>query len=416
MSRTLKFLHAADLHIDSPMRGLESYEGAPVERLRSATRRALENMVQLALSERVNFVLLAGDVFNGGWKDFSTGLFFATQMLRLREAEIAVVLVRGNHDAASSVIRNLRLPDNVRELDSRRPETFEVAPGVFVHGQSFARRATTENLASGYPDAVRDAFNIGLLHTCLDGREGHEPYAPTTLAALRTKGYDYWALGHVHNREILSVEPWVVFPGNLQGRHARELGAKGATLVNMKGACVVEARSLDVVRWERLHVDVSDAHDAMDVVDLVRAGLTASLAQLEGPMLAARIVLEGATRANHTLRRDEEKLANELRLAASEAGGDGVWLEKICVATRSTFDRARLREEPSAAGFLARRIHEIRSSPAELAELALELVDLEKNLPADVREGGPSLTTPEGIAELLGDVEETVLARLLEAD
>ncbi len=200
-SRGVKFVHAADLHIDSPLRGLDKYEGAPAARLRAATRHALENLVALCIEEEAAFLLLAGDVFDGGWKDFSTGLFFATQMTRLREAGIPVVIVRGNHDAASSITKNLtlRLPDNVHELSSKKAETFELADaGVCVHGQSFAKQATTDDLAARYPDAVRGAFNIGLLHTCLDGREGHDRYAPTSLETMRAKGYDYWALGHVH--------------------------------------------------------------------------------------------------------------------------------------------------------------------------------------------------------------------------
>ena len=141
-SRCVKFVHAADLHIDSPLRGLDRYEGAPAPRLRAATRRALENLVALCIDEQAAFLLLAGDVFDGSWKDFSTGLFFMAQMTRLREAKIPVVIVRGNHDAASSITKSLRLPDNVRELSSKKPDTIELADaGTAIHGQSFAQRA-----------------------------------------------------------------------------------------------------------------------------------------------------------------------------------------------------------------------------------------------------------------------------------
>src|SRR4051812_29910913 len=112
----MKFVHAADLHLDSPLRGLDRYEGAPVEQLRGATRRALENLVALCLSEKADFLLLAGDLYDGGWKDYRTGLFFAAQMSRLRAADIPVFFVRGNHDAESNITRSLRLPENVREL------------------------------------------------------------------------------------------------------------------------------------------------------------------------------------------------------------------------------------------------------------------------------------------------------------
>src|SRR5262245_22532176 len=205
----MKFVHAADLHLDSPLRGLVRYDGAPVERMRAATRHALVNLVDLCLAEDAAFLLLAGDLFDGDWRDYGTGLFFLSEMARLRPAGIHVYLVRGNHDAASHVTRYLKLPEHVHELSWRRPETLVLEDrGVAIHGQSFATRAVTEDLATHYPDAIRDLLNVGLLHTCADGREGHERYAPCSVETLRNKGYDYWALGHVHAREVLARDPW----------------------------------------------------------------------------------------------------------------------------------------------------------------------------------------------------------------
>jgi len=420
-SRGVKFVHAADLHIDSPLRGLDRYEGAPVARLRAATRRALENLVALCLEEKVAFLLLAGDVFDGTWKDFSTGLFFMSQMTRLREANIPVVIVRGNHDAASSISKSLRLPDNVRELSSRKPDTIELAAAAtIIHGQSFAQKAITEDLAARYPDAERGAFNIGLLHTCLDGREGHERYAPTTLETMRAKGYDYWALGHVHAREILSKEPWIVFPGNLQGRHARETGAKGASLVTVEDGSVqsVEHRALDVVRWEQIVIDASDSADVHDVVDRTRDALVKRAETSADRMLAARIVIAGSTRANGTIRNDVEHFVAQLRAAATDGLGDSVWLEKILVQTRSTFDLARVREEPGAVGHLARRLAAIKDDPKELAELAGVFAELDKKLPAELREGDGALVLTDAatLRAIVEDVEQTLLPRLLEGD
>ncbi len=416
----MRFVHAADLHIDSPLRGLDRYEGAPVSRLRGATRRALENLVAMCIEERAAFLLLAGDVFDGAWKDYSTGLFFCAQMARLREASVPVVLVRGNHDAQSSVVKNLRLPDNVRELSSRKPESFAV-PGAnaVVHGQSFASRATTDDLAARYPDRVAGALNIGLLHTSVDGREGHEPYAPTSIEIMRAKGYDYWALGHVHAREVLSEDPWIVFPGNLQGRHARETGPKGASLVTVEDGHVasVEHRALDVVRWERVQVDVSAASDPFDVVDLVRAELERRAADAGDRVLAARVVVTGATKANAAVRRDVDKCVSELRAAATGALGDRVWVEKVRIETRSMFDLARVREEASAVGHLARRLEAIKRDDAEIASLAAVLGELDKKLPPELREGegALSLVDPATVRGLIDDVEAMLLPRLLEA-
>jgi DNA repair exonuclease SbcCD nuclease subunit len=417
--RAVKFVHAADLHIDSPLRGLDRYDGAPAPRLRAATRRALENLVALCLEEEASFLLLAGDVFDGGWKDFSTGLFFASQMTRLREAKVPVVLVRGNHDAMSAITKSLRLPDNVHELSSKKPETLELAAaGVFVHGQSFAQRATTDDLAARYPEAVRGAFNIGLLHTCVEGREGHDRYAPTTIETMRAKGYDYWALGHVHAREVLSEAPWIVFPGNLQGRHARETGEKGASVVTVEDGVVkqVEHRALDVVRWDQVAVDVTEASDAHEVVDRVRDALVRRAEGCAGRLLAARVAVVGATRANAAMRADEPRFVAQLRLAATDGLGDGVWVEKVAVQTRSLLDLARVREEAGAVGHLARRLAAIKDDPKELAELVAQLAELDKKLPSELREGDGALllTDLARMRAVVEDVEQTLLPRLLD--
>jgi DNA repair protein SbcD/Mre11 len=416
---TTRFFHAADLHVDSPLRGLDRYEGAPVDRLRGATRRALEHLVTACIEERVAFLLLAGDVFDGAWKDYSTGLFFGAQMTRLREAGIAVVLVRGNHDAQSEVVKALRLPENVKELSAKKPETFGV-PGtnVVVHGQSFAKRVTSDDLAMRYPDRQPGAINVGLLHTSVDGREGHEPYAPTSIATMRAKGYDYWALGHVHAREVLSEDPWVVFPGNLQGRHARETGAKGASLVTIEHGHVaaVEHRSFDVVRWERVACDVSDASDPIDAVERVRAALAEHASSAGDRVLAARVFVTGATKANAAIRRDLERFTGELRAAAADILGDALFVEKVKIETRSFFDLAQVREEASAVGHLARRLEAIKSDDAEIASLAAVLAELDKRLPPDLREGEGALTLsdPATIRAFVEEVEAMLLPRLLE--
>ena len=260
----LKFIHAADIHLDSPLLKLDAYEGAPTGEIRGATRRAFENLVQTAIDEKVAFVLIAGDLYDGDWKDYNTGLYFVSRMGRLREAGIPVFIVAGNHDAASTITKSLRLPENVHVFPADRPATLRLdGMDVAVHGQSFGTPAVKTDLARSYPPAVPGCFNVGLLHTCATGREGHEPYAPCTLETLREKGYDYWALGHVHRREVLLEDPPVVFAGNTQGRHARETGPKGCVLVSVDdaGRPNLDFRPLDVVRWEAAAVDAAGAEN-----------------------------------------------------------------------------------------------------------------------------------------------------------
>ena len=185
MGVMFKFLHAADIHLDSPLLGLEQYEGAPVDDIRLATRKALQNLVHMAVREAVSFVLIAGDVYDGNWTDYSTGLFFANRMSELDRHHIKVFIVSGNHDAESKITRHLRLPNNTYVFSAKRPETVEINElKVAIHGRSFSDRDVTDDLSASYPSPITGYLNIGILHTCADGREGFQKYAPCNVESL----------------------------------------------------------------------------------------------------------------------------------------------------------------------------------------------------------------------------------------
>jgi exonuclease SbcD len=414
----VKLVHAADLHLDSPLLGLERYPGAPVDAIRGATRRAFENLMALCLEERAALLLIAGDVYDGDWKDYSTGLFFASQLLRLREAGTRVVMVRGNHDAASQITRHLELPAHVFELAHQRPETrlFDDL-GVAVHGQSFPQRSVPADLASGYPRPVPGAVNVGLLHTSLTGREGHADYAPSSVETLRARGYDYWALGHVHRREVVSQDPFIVFPGNLQGRQWREAGEKGATLIDVTGGRIasVEHRPLDVVRWAVCDVDATGAASGDDGAPLSRQAVARAVERADGRTLAARLVLRGATRAHGALVAEAERWDAQIRLAAGEAGGEDVWVERVAVQTTSELDLSRLAERQDAVGQLVRALAGVRGSIGQRSELLALFGDLATKLPLEAREGPDALRLddPACIEDALADVEGLLLPDLL---
>ncbi|KKC27925.1 metallophosphoesterase [Sphingomonas sp. SRS2] len=326
-------MHAADIHLDSPLHGLSRYEGLPEAEIRGATRAAFDNLVQRAIDEAVDFVVIAGDLFDGDWKDMGTGLYFARAIGRLDHANIPVFLLAGNHDAASVISRSVPWPPNVRLFSTRKAET-HVLPeiGVAIHGQSFPTAAVTDNLVLAYPDAAKHHFNIGMLHTALAGREGHAAYAPCSLDDLRSKHYDYWALGHVHEHEVVCQEPYVVFPGNTQGRTIRECGPKGAVIVAVEDGQVrsIERIDLDVLRWAKVEVDCAGASiDAL--ASLIRAALTVEWQQtMAGIPLVVRITLVGQTGHAGAMLDRTATLRDEVRAVAASISPD-LFIEKVKV-------------------------------------------------------------------------------------
>ncbi len=215
-----------------------------------------------------------------------------------------------------------------RKASTFRLESFRVA----LHGRSFKEAATEHNLVTGYPPPVEGWLNIGVLHTALEGYKAHATYAPCSLAELVAKGYDYWALGHVHEHAILHQKPWIVFPGNLQGRHIRETGARGAILVNAdeSGIRTVERLPVDVLRWHRLEVDISEDQTLEDVVRRVGRAFGQLLsATPDDRYLSVRVVLKGRSAAHGLLFGLESQLREEVLGQAAGQGVDRLWVEKV---------------------------------------------------------------------------------------
>ena len=331
----MKIVHAADLHIDSPLRGVGRIEGVDAGLLRRATRRAFERLIDLCVEEGAGLLLLAGDLFDGSWKDANSGVFLLRQLRRLRASRTRVVLIEGNHDAASRMLRHLRWAEHVHLLPHDKPRSLHFDDlGVVVHGQGFPRREVRENLAAGYPRREESLFNIGLLHTNATGSEEHDPYAPCSVAQLARHGYDYWALGHIHKGEILHEDPWIVYPGNLQGRHVRETGEKGCRLVEIEGGRVaaIPFIPLDVVRWEEVVVDIGPLQHTDDFLETVSQRFTEIERRAEGRAVIARVRATGTGPLHHLFIDQRERVIEELRLCA--ANFEGVWIEKFRQASQ----------------------------------------------------------------------------------
>ena len=387
---SFRFLHAADIHLDSPLIGLASIEGRVAERIRTAPRAAFEALVERAIEDEVDFLVIAGDLYDGTWRDYKTGLFFAEQMGRLNHARIPVYVLHGNHDAESQITKPLSLPDNVSVFGTRKAQTFRIEVlNVALHGQSFREKAVLDNLVPDYPTPVDGAFNIGVLHTALGGMGNHANYAPCSLPELVAKGYDYWALGHVHQRQVLHERPHVVFPGNLQGRHVREAGPKGACLVTVEAGEVVEVAALmfDVVRWAVLDVDVAAAGSTVDTVDLMRQALAQGAAGADGRLLSARIVLQGRTELHSQLVADVENLTAEARAAALGIGDEVAWVERVAVQTTPVADTSALAAREDTLGDLQRMLKEAVADQELLGQLKADIGELIGKLPHRLRDG-----------------------------
>jgi DNA repair protein SbcD/Mre11 len=433
-----KILHAADVHLDSPLQNLEAYPDAPVDAFRGATRQALANLVDLAIGERVDLVVIAGDLYDGDWDDVRTGLCFVEQALRLREAAIPLVVIRGNHDAALLMTRTLRLPDNpdgsLLMLDHQRVDqrVFE-SIGVAVHGRSFATRAVTEDLSRDYPQAIAGMFNLGLLHTCLTGSDGHENYAPTSPDRLARKGYDYWALGHIHDRRQCHAhgEAPIVFPGNTQGRHVRETGAKGCVILSIDPANQVttEFHPLDVVRWSVLQHDAGDDECTDNLVDAFAGWLEDQLVRAEHRPLAVRVVAAGVTSLHDEYHRAARAIEDDLRSMAMQHGRGRVWFEQLRVRTQKgiassstgfTFGLdADSSDADSPYASLHHVLQQMRADSSAHQDIATLLKPLWDKLPGElIGDASEPLRAdcPETISRWIDDAEPELVHRLQNED
>ena len=411
------FIHAADIHLDSPLKGLARYEGAPVERLRSATRDAFKNLVDLAIHEHVQFIIIAGDLYDGDWKDYNTGLFFANEMARLKHHHIPVYMIKGNHDAASIITKDIKLPDNVIIFDDKKCKSIFIDElGVALHGQGFSTRAVKDNLTKNYPSKEDGYFNIGILHTSAVGREGHENYAPCTIEDMKGKGYDYWALGHIHKREFLCENnPVILFPGNIQSRHSKETGAKGCTLIKVTDGQIEDLNhvSLDVLRWEIIDIDASPLSGYDQLLELIEQRLEESLDAADGRMLAVRIIVTGSTTLYQELLKNKEGILNDIRAAAFTIGQGQIWVEKLKNKTTAQIETEQFSDENNPVTSIFKWL-EVCEMDELMEEIKKEFSAIGNALPTDLKKGENQVipNTVSVLEEKLEEVKQLVKLEL----
>jgi DNA repair exonuclease SbcCD nuclease subunit len=359
------------------MLGLSVKDPEIARRFASASREAFRSLIDQAISAKVAFAVIAGDIYDGEWKDNTVGLFFNREISRLTREGIPVYIVKGNHDAESVVTKTMPKPEGVTVFGTRKAETHRIEHlKVAVHGWSYEDRATAADFSLRYPAAVQGWFNIGVLHSSCEGKSAHATYAPCSVQELAAHEYHYWALGHIHEHRVLSRDPWMVYPGNLQGRSVRECGAKGAVIVEVRDGEVrtVEQVIVDSARWAALAVDVSGLATDTEIVAGVRREAEGAIADLGERLLALRITLTGETRLNDHLRAAGGTLRDELQAVLHHVHED-TWLEKLEIRTSA----APAPKESQLGGLdpiamLAGLIDdtELRQSAREIAGVLLE--------------------------------------------
>jgi DNA repair exonuclease SbcCD nuclease subunit len=385
-----RILHAADIHLDSPLRNLQTYDQAPLEQIRGASRRALENLVRLAINEDVDLVVIAGDLYDGDWKDQNTGLFFVGQAAKLTRAGIPLVVIRGNHDAENVMTSTLPLPKNpdgsaiMMDADKVDCRTFE-SLGVSVHGRSFRSKAELEDLSKSYPRPHSGMFNLGLLHTSLTGAEGHDTYSPCKPVDLTAKQYDYWALGHIHVRGEHGLPDGapIVFSGNIQGRHIRESGAKGCYIldINSRNKCECKFHPLDVVRWESFEINASTVEHVDDIIDAYENWLATTMESIDDRLLVSRVSIVGASDLHNQLHQQRHRLEAALRATSISHGAGQAWMEKFRLRTSTPTHAADVGDMDGPLASVAKIVDELRASASRGELIAAEFASLVRKLP-----------------------------------
>lgn len=380
-----RFVHAADLHLDTPFEGLREVAPEVGAALREASLDAFDALVELCLEREAAFLLIAGDVYDGAERGLRAQLRFRQGLERLVGAGVQVFVVHGNHDPTDEGWSALRdWPEGARVFGSERVEAVPVERDgeriATVHGISYGRRDVTENLSLAFPrggaaGATGTGLRIGLLHCNAGGNPDHAPYAACSVADLAGADVDYWALGHVHDRRTLGEAPWIVYPGNLQGRSPRasEQGAKGALVVEVESTSGSPARfrvvdvsfeALDRVRFLPVEVDVSGCADLAEVERLLQGEAEARRAANPGRGLVLCARLQGTSEIQRDLARPESpgELLESLR---DGRRGDApfVWWASLASEVSRPLDREGLRARDDFCAEILNLVDALAASP-----------------------------------------------------
>ncbi len=384
---TIRFVHCADLHLDTPFRGLAHVNSEVADTLNEATFHAWDNIVELAIRERVDFVVIAGDVYDSKDRSLRAQLRFRDGLKRLAEHCIPSFVAFGNHDPLNGWSNTLEWPQDAHRFGAGEVDSCEVLREghsiASVHGISFARENVRENLASRFGAPADSLTSIAVLHCNVGSNTGHEPYAPATVEELSSSGFSYWALGHVHGHRVLKPDgPAIVYPGCSQSRQPNETGARGCCLVTLEDHAAPDIRfvATDTVRYYNGAVNVSGCASIDAIREDVLAACSSASAAGDGRYIVARLTLTGRSPLQQELRHGNtlSELAESIRVELF-AREPWVWLERLTSDTRSTYDVEQLQQQQDFAGDIVRAYAAILESDTEA------LKRLKNELEKDIR-------------------------------
>ncbi len=401
----LKFIHSADLHLGSPFKGLLKtyYNESAKDQIKRSTFAAFDNLINTCISEEVDFLLISGDIFDSSDRNFYAQVYFYSGMKKLENNGIKVFVVTGNHDPLNAWSETLLLPENVIRFKENPDTSFferNELPAAAIHGISYTRRDTTDNLAkkikpivssedsrltgfSGKID-VDGIFQIGLLHCNTRKDSGHENYAPCSVKDdLIPSRMDYWALGHVHTRSVLHDEkPLICYPGNIQGRHINETGEKGCYIVSVdtNGDVKLSFRVLDTVRWEKAEIDIKGMQSENEFFSKIENLFNEVSANAEDRITIMRLDITGRGIIHNTFSRNDE--LSDIKNALRDTGrkcDPAILLNLINIDTRPDINIAERKNNEDFIGYLLQKSFDIKNSPEELGLMRDVLSELYDN-------------------------------------
>ncbi|OPX83746.1 MAG: putative metallophosphoesterase YhaO [Pelotomaculum sp. PtaB.Bin104] len=428
MSGSFTFVHTADLHLDSQFRGFElaganrdRVPGKVLRRLRNCTFEAYERIVDLCIEQRADFLLLAGDIYDVADKSLRAQLKFRDGLVRLAEAGIQAFVVHGNHDHCAGWRADLEFPKTVHIFSDQAVEHRPVFRGgreiATVYGISYPGPAVAEDLAGRFERRPGASYAIALLHCNVGRMAGYENYAPCRLSDLLRKGFDYWALGHVHSQVWLNPSgPGVAYPGCPQGRHHREAGDKGCLLVKVTGEnAAIQFVPTATVRWETVRISIEGVNSDQVLLEKLEERLLGLWQSLDEKSLVVRVQLIGRGALYKHLARAAylDNLLGELRGRFSLTGESFIWIDSISNGTKGAVDKAELAATDTLLGDLLSMAQRARADQKLKQELLGALASLIEHPRA-----GRYLELPHGadFDDLLDRAEELAIDLLWDGE